>query len=190
MTKGGRKMIFKTVYEKDGKTLVKLSGLADNDEKGTWANCTSAVFTYAKKTYKDGDEVDAEYSVKNGEYNVTRITKKGQGGGGETKPKSNAPTCADCGKELKDSKYEKCYLCNKKNPSKPSSSGGDGRPDYKKGAPYGSCTPEEATRRNKLATLSASCEAVQVMTGQIQNADTLADFILAVQEKLYKKLFG
>ena len=181
-------MIFKTVYERDGKTLVKLSGLADNDEKGTWANCTSAVFNYAKKTYKDGEEVDAEYSVKNGEYNVTRITRKGQGGGGG-ESKNTSPTCADCGKTLKDDKYKKCYPCNKKNPSK-STGTGSGRPDYGKGAPYGSLLPEEATRRNKLATMSSACEAVQAMTGQVQDAGTLADMIIIIQEKIYKKLFG
>ena len=182
-------MIFKTVYEADGKTLVKLSGLTDGDEKGTWANCTEAVYNYAKKTYKDGEEVDAEYSVKNGEYNVTRITRKGQGGKGNGS-KNTSPTCADCGATLKDAKYEKCNTCNKKNPSKKSTGTRSGAPNYAKGAPYGTLLPEEATRRNKLATLSASCEAVQVMTGQIADAETLADIILVVQAKVYKKLFG
>lgn len=184
-------MVFKTVYEADGKTLVKLSGLADNDEKGTWANCTQAVYNYAKKTFKDGNEVDVEYTVKNGEYNVTRITKKGQGNGGGKGTKLDTPyTCEDCGKTLKDGKYKKCYTCNKKNPTKSTGGSGSGKPDYAKGAPYGSLLPVEETRRNKLATLSSACEAIQVMTGQVADADTLADMILAVYDKLYKKLFG
>ncbi len=178
-------MIFKTVYENEGKNLVKLSGLEDNDTKGTWANCTQAVYNYAKKTFKDGEEVEVEYSAKNGEYNVTKITKKGQG----AESKNTSPTCKDCGKVLKDDKYEKCYPCNQKNPSKPSGAR-SGSPDYKAGAPYGSLLSVEATRRNKLATMSSACSAVQVMVGQLQDADAIADMIIVVYDKLYTKLFG
>jgi len=172
-------MIYKTVYKRDNKTLIKLSGLADGDEKGTWASCSIAVYNYAKKTFKDGDEVDAEYSIKDGEYNVTRVTAKGK-----SSVKSDKPICIDCGKELKDSKYEKCYTCNKKNPSKKT------KTTSTKGSSFGNPTDEEATRRNKLATLSSVCEAINVMTGQVGDVDTLGEMIVTLYDKLYKKLFG
>lgn len=113
-------MIFKTAYKKGEKYLVKIVGLNPDDVKGTWATTTSAVYNWAKKTYEDGDEVDAEYNVKNGEYTVTRITKGGEGSK-KTSSKSDEPkekTCADCGKKLKDDKYDKCYTCNQKSPTK------------------------------------------------------------------------
>lgn len=189
-------MIFKVAYKKEKNTLVKIAGLdptteAKDKKDGTWANCPANVYNWALKNYKEGDEVTVEYSANNGQYTVTRITK---GSGKSVKKteakKTSATTCADCGKELKDDKYDKCYTCNKKNPSKPKSSGGNGRPDYKTGAPYGSLLPIEETRRNKLATMSSACEAIHVMTGQVDNADTVADMIIVIYDKLYNKMFG
>lgn len=76
-------MKFKTVHESGGKKLVKIEGLAPDDAKGdkdgTWANCPENVYKWAQSKYKEGDEVDVEYAVKNGEYTVTRITQQGGG---------------------------------------------------------------------------------------------------------------
>ena len=186
-------MIFKIAYKKDNNMLVKIAGLDPVEEKkdkkdGTWAGCSANVYNWAKKTYKEGDEVKVEYSVNNGQYVVTRITKgAGESVQNEVK-KASASTCKDCGKELKDNKYEKCYTCNQKNPSKSPSKSGS--PDYKNGAPYGSLLPVEETRRNKLATMSSACGAIHVMTGQVDNADTVADMIIVIYDKLYKKMFG
>ncbi len=187
-------MIFKIAHKKNNNILVKIAGLDPDTEKkekkdGTWADCSANVYNWAKKTYKEGDEVKVEYSVNNGQYTVTRITK----GAGEsvkteaTQPDKN-PTCKDCGKELKDNRYDTCYTCNQKNPSKSLSKSGS--PDYKKGAPYGSLLPVEETRRNKLATMSSACEAVQTLTGLVDNPTTIADFTIIIYEKLYKKMFG
>jgi len=190
-------VIFKVAYKKEKNTLVKIAGLdpateAKDKKDGTWANCSANVYNWALKSYKEGDEVNVEYSVNNGQYNVTRITKgSGKSERTETPQPDKNPTCADCGKELKDDKYDKCYTCNKKNPSKPKSSGrgGGGKPDYAKGAPYGSLLPVEETRRNKLATMSSACEAIHVMTGQVDNADTIANMIIVIYDKLYNKMF-
>ena len=104
-------MIFKVAYKKDNNTLVKIAGLdptteAKEKKDGTWANCSANVYNWAKKTYKEGDEVNVEYSVNNGQYNVTRITKgSGDSKRIEEKVKTvSAPTCVDCGKELKERK--------------------------------------------------------------------------------------
>ncbi len=186
-------MIFKIVFKKDNNMLVKIAGLdptteAKEKKDGTWAGCSANVYNWAKKTYKEGDEVAVEYSVNNGQYTVTRITK-GAGESVQSEVKNtSAPTCKDCGKELKDNKYEKCYTCNQKNPSKSPSKSGS--PDYKNGAPYGSLLPVEETRRNKLATMSSACEAVQTLTGLVDNPTTIADFTIIIYEKLYKKMFG
>ena len=88
-----------------------------------WATCTPAVKDFAGKTFKEGDGVKVTYNEQTGaqtKYHVTRI-EKGTGAdinsGGST-PDNEKPKCSDCGKELKDAKYEKCYTCNEKNPSK------------------------------------------------------------------------
>ena len=97
--------------------------------KEQWMTCSSAVYNYSKKNIKGrdkngqypGDEVDVQYTENNGQFNCNRVSKKA----GTTSSKqgnSTKPTCADCGKELKDDKYEKCYSCNQKNPTSKSDS--------------------------------------------------------------------
>lgn len=81
-------MIFKVAYKKDDNYLVKIAGLAPDDTKGdkdgTWATCPAKVYNWAKKSYKEGDEVNAEYTQENGQYFVNRITK-GSGSSKQTK---------------------------------------------------------------------------------------------------------
>jgi len=112
-------MIFKHVCTKGNKYLARI----EYDDKGDkWATTTKAVHDWAKKNFNEGDEVDVEYNIKNGQYFVTRISAPGQSSKKSTTPEGEKSkgkyTCEDCGKELKDGKYEKCYTCNKKNPSK------------------------------------------------------------------------
>ncbi len=210
-------MKFKTVYKKKDKILIKFT---HPDKGDIWATTTQAVYNWAKKNFKDGDEIIAEYTTKNGEYFVSRISALGKEGskgipsvneyacedcgaslkdkkykkcytcnksGGKETKKRFTFTCKDCGKELKDDKFKKCYTCNEKNPEPKS---GNGRPDYKNGAPYGSLLPIEETRRNKLATLSSVCEAIGVMTGQVNDVEVLGEHIIVLYKKLYKELFG
>ena len=181
-------MKFKVAFYKNGNYLIKM--VLDNGEE-IWAKTTKEVHDYAKKMFKENEECEYDYEEKNGEYTINRILKKGKGTttkktATKTSSKTSKYTCEDCGASLKDDKYKKCYACNQKT-AKTSSSG---RPDYGKGAPYGSLLPEEQTRRNKLALTSSVCSAIQVMEGQIGDADTLADMIIVVYDKLYKKLFG
>ena len=116
-------------FEKVAGKKIMVKFLELNGEKGIWATCTQAVKDFAGKAFKEGDTVNIQYEeTPNGElkYHVTRIEK---GDGTDTKAgtspdsgKSDTgkPKCKDCGKELKDAKYEKCYTCNEKNPSKKS----------------------------------------------------------------------
>ena len=111
-------MIFKHVCVKGDKYLARIQ----YDDKGDkWATTTKAVHDWAKRSFKEGDTVDVEYNIKNGQYFVTRISAPGQSPKTSSAPVSekstSKPTCSDCGKELKDDKYEKCYTCNKKSPS-------------------------------------------------------------------------
>ncbi len=116
-------MRFLFAYIKDGNELVKI-GMDDGKER--WMTCTKAVYGFAKKVLKGtdkdtgygGDEVNVEHTLENGKYNATRIEKIGGGTANAETRTDGKPKCTDCGKELNDSKYTKCYLCNKKNPAK------------------------------------------------------------------------
>jgi len=172
-------MKYLVAYKNDkGKFLVKLE-FVEGKEK--WATTSEAVVNYAKANFKANEDVDAEYTEKNGSYTVTRITKKGSAPAPvATAPVSEAKTaeykCEDCGATLKDGKYKKCYPCNKKNPApKKESSGGQ----------------RDAVGQSieKQAMMKASAMAVgNAFVGQIGDVDTLADMIIKVYEKLLKKL--
>ena len=148
------------------KTMLKVA--IDGQEK--WATCTTQVLGYAKNTFKGGEEVDIQ-SEASGEVglHITRISKAGQGGGVTNSTVSNTvPTCKDCGKELKDAKYEKCYTCNKKNPAPKSGS-------------YGK-TPEvqESIKRQAIGHMTS--RSLIAMQGQVDPNN-----IVGLIETLYAK---
>lgn len=70
-------MIFKVAYKKGERTSIKV---ADGD-KDIWMGCPNKVYSWCKKAFKEGDEIDVEYTVKDGQYTASRVTKKGQGNG-------------------------------------------------------------------------------------------------------------
>ena len=84
------------------------------DGKKVWCNCSAKVLEFVKKNFKVGDEVTPTFgdTEKDGMKFVTLVKK----GTVENKAtvKSNKPVCEVCGKELKDSRYTKCYECAKK----------------------------------------------------------------------------
>jgi len=183
-------MIFKTAYKKGNKYLVKIVGLEKGNDDGTWATCSEAVYKWAKKNYSDGDEVGVQYSEKNGSFFVSKITSdKAVSKKEEEKEETPEFVCEECGKALKDGKYSKCYECNQKAKKEaPKSSGSNGRPDYTKGAPYGSVLPVEADRRNKLACLSSACDAVQVLQGHVADVEAIGEAVLELYKKFYKEV--
>jgi len=174
-------MLYLVAYINDkGKYLIKI-GLDDGKEK--WASTTEAVYNYAKANFKQKDEVEYDMTEKNGQYHVSRITKKGQKPAPVEEKKTPAPVetakttgykCEDCGKVLKDGKYQKCFECNKKNPA-PAKTGGQ----------------RDAVGQSieKQAMMKASAMAVgSAFVGQVSDADVLAEMIIKVYEKLLKKL--
>jgi hypothetical protein len=125
-------------------------------------------------------------SEKNGQYHVTRVLKLGETAStsaqsASTTSDNGKPKCEDCGKELKDAKYKKCYECNKKNPVKRTS---------------GYECPEKLGDRDavgrsieKQAMMKAAAQAVSTaLQGQLGDADALAGMIITVYEKLLAKL--
>ena len=165
------------------KIMVKV----DIDNVGAvWATCTPAVKDFAGKAFKEGDVVKVTYELKTDaevKYHVTRIEKgtgtdTKTGGGTPDTEKSNAgkPTCKDCGKELKDAKYEKCWDCNKKNPSKSAGKGSYGK------------TPEvqESIKRQAIGHMTS--RTMIALQGHV-DPNNLPDIVRSVY-KLYQELVG
>lgn len=181
-------MKFKVAWQKGDKYLIKM-GFDDGTEK--WADTIEAVYNFAKKNFKpaskkdnyDGEECGFEYTEENGKFNVTRIIKGGKSTKKEgTTAKESSPAttkyaCSDCGKELKDDKYKKCFVCNKKSPSK------GGGQSYSK-------SPKDAEQIKRLSVLKSSCEAMVVLQGQVGDVEVLGEHIEILYDRLLAKVNG
>lgn len=178
-------MKFKLAVVKNKKFLIKMV-LDTGEEK--WGTTSQAVFNFAKANFKEGDDADFVYKVENNQYLIDRINKPGYTPKAyEKKETTSTPVpvaepssehvCEDCGVNLKDGKYKKCYNCNQKKPT-PNYSG-----DYMKPR-----TPEEAERMTRLSILSSVCEAIGIMTGQVGDIGTLWEQIETLYDEAYKKI--
>ena len=202
-------MKFLVAYVNKGKFLVKMEFEVGKEK---WATTSEEIVNYAKANLKANEDVDVEFTENNGQYSVSKLTKKGSAPV-ETKTetsKTGEYKCEDCGKVLKDGKYKKCFDCNKKSPAKPKE---DSKPtEYKctdcgkalKDGKYTKCfpcnkknpAPKKGGDRDvvgqsieKQAMMKASAMAVgSAFVGVIGDAGTLADMIIVVYEKLLKKL--
>ena len=163
-------MVYKHICKKGNKFLAKI----EMEGKDKWFTVTQAVYNYATKNYEEGDEVDVHYTVKNGQYFATKITRPGTSKREETPEEKPEFTCSDCGRELKDGKYDKCYNCNKKNPSKATT-----KSTY---------VPKDTESIKKQAVLKASVHAIQVMTGQINDVEALGEMVLALYDRFLAKI--
>lgn len=180
-------MKYLIAYKNDkGKYLIKI-GLDDGKEK--WATTSEAVYTYAKANFKAKEDVEYEMTDKNGQYNVTKIMKKGQKSVTKTEPvkteseKSSEFKCEVCGKELKDGKYKKCFVCNKKNPTPKTDT------TAKTTTYTGGQRDAVGQSIEKQAMMKASADAVATaMQGQINDIDVLGEMIVKLYEKLLAKL--
>lgn len=174
-------MRFLVAFKKEGKILVKIDFGGEIGEK--WASTSEAVYDYAKSNIKGndknskfpGEEVNVEYTEKDGKYTVSRITKLGQDSGqpSETKTESTSGICADCGATGIDKKYTKCYTCNKKNPVKPKST----KDGYNQDAV------------NRQNANNATSRALIALTGQV-DPNNILELIDSIHAKFLKKITG
>lgn len=102
------------------KVMVRFLELAG--ASGVWATCSQVVKDYAEKNFKSGDAVHVQFE--DGQNNMLHVSKIEPGPGADIKKSadvtsavSGKPSCEDCGKDLQDAKYKKCWACNKKNPT-------------------------------------------------------------------------
>jgi hypothetical protein len=100
--------------QRDNLLMVKV----EIDGTEVWATCQKAVKEFAKKNFKEGDDVEFEYEEKDGKYSITGYIKK-VGGAEPSSDTGDTATetapefaCEVCGKALKDDKYPTCYTCS------------------------------------------------------------------------------
>lgn len=160
--------IFKVAYKKGSKHLLKI----EVEGKDEWMNTTEEVYNYAKEKFEDGDKIGVEYIMKGKLYHAVRVNTDGKNvelqesednttskeSTSEKREENLKPTCIDCGKELKDSKYKKCYTCNQKNPVKSTST---------------TRSPETVASIKMQCAYKAAAQAMVVFTGQIADLDVL-----------------
>ena len=141
--------------------------------KEEWTNTSDKVYGFVKAKFKEGDEIDLQYSQKGGMKFVTRVTPLGSSSNSSSNSEPEF-TCSECGAPLKDDKYDKCYTCNKK--SKNSS---------------GTTSSGKATSTNdsivRQSVLRSAALAAQVVQGQV-DANALGDYVLALYDKFLKKI--
>jgi len=152
-------MIFKVAYKRGNKVLIKVQDPSLNEGNAVWMECSEKVYTWCKNQYKDGDEVDVEYTVKDGQYIATRVTKKGQGS-----KKTGTSS------ETKDT-------TSTKNKSSYNSYG-----EYMKRK-----HPDEGKQIRALSILSSVCNAVQGLAGHI-DPNNIGEVIDTLFDKFDKKL--
>ena len=155
--------------------------LAENGGSPKWYWMSGAVQGFAHKAIKAGDEVTIEGNEEKDNLTIiTKISKAGSGSSGTSLPETtNTGTtgfvCEDCGKALKDGKYKKCFVCNKKTPKKETSGG-----SYSK-------SPEVGEAIMKQSVLKSVCSVMPALIGNVDRND-IGDVIEALYDRLYAKL--
>jgi hypothetical protein len=101
--------------EVKGKILAKKGdNKAFKLDDGNWYNLNDSVIPYLEKMNK-GDEVVITFEKKGVSRYVSKLVNTGaaEAPQEEKKESSTGFACEVCGKELKDNKFKKCFMCNK-----------------------------------------------------------------------------
>ena len=166
-------------------TLKILAKKSDNKAfKGSddnWYNLNDNVITSLEKRSK-GDEVTIEYEKKG----VSRYVSKLAGAGAVEAPKTETTSttgfvCEVCGKELKDGKFKKCFMCNKTGATKKESSAsesGAGVGGKSKGGYYDNPEKTASIQRGNALNAAASVASSQ----QFADPEVAKQFTLLLAE--------
>lgn len=126
-------------------------------ESGKAAKIGNDIYAFSETTrgylskFNEGDEVSVEYTKKGTMKLVTKITKIG----GSEQKQETGYKCEDCGADLKDNKYKKCYTCNQK--PKPQTEKKEEKSNLPKSTYYDN--PEKTAQIQKGNALNAAASA-------------------------------
>ena len=150
------------------------------DGQEGWFNASDSVKPFLAKIEK-GAEVVVTYEKKGVAMIVSKIVSATSASIAE-KPKETVvdnplakspgtPVCEDCGIELKDDKYKKCYRCGKK--------------AYKGKESKSYDNPEKTAQIQRGNALNA---AASVLSGRPEDPDTLGEMTIAIATKFLEWL--
>ena len=98
------------------KIVAKVStGKAFRGSDDNWYNVNEPVIPYLAK-FNKGDEVLVTYTAKGTARYVSKLAKATAQEAPAQEQPAEGPVCEDCGKALKDDRFTKCFVCNKKSP--------------------------------------------------------------------------
>ena len=183
--------IFKIAYKKGKKLLLKIDTQDKSKTSVKWMPTTEAVFNYVKSNFEEDDEIGIEYTKKGPTYHVVRANKEGKNKElgeeavapeAEVEPKVENETktttkekgkfCLECGKKLTNEKYDTCWSCHEKSPSK---------------GKYSQRSPEVQASIKMQVAYKVAAEAILVFTGVIADLDTLKTQLDDLAEHIVKK---
>lgn len=141
-----------------GKIICKKSDNKAFKLGNDWYNLNAPVIPYLEKINK-GDEVVVTFEKKGVARYVSKLVLAKDAPKEEVSAEETGkPKCKACGKELKDDKYEMCYMCNKKGAKpkgeKTSTSSGDG---VRYGSPEDIAGKEVGCALGAAATVASGC---------------------------------
>lgn len=128
--------------------------------KEQWADCSQAVYDFAKKAFKEGQEVTLTAAYENNRYNVSRM--EGGNAGASQTPANNFSSTQT---------------------SKPA---GTSTASGKSYGGYGK-SPEESERITRLSVLSSVCTALGAIPGQVE-VNAIGDVVEELYTRFLNKI--
>ena len=174
--------------EVKGKILAKKGdNKAFKLDDSNWYNLNDNVVPYLEKMSK-GDEVLVTFEKKGVSRYVSKLASaKAEASKTET-PKTESTTgfaCEVCGKELKDGKFKKCFMCNKSGATKKDDTKSEEKKTYNKTS-YDNPEKTAQIQRGNALNAAASVAASQ----QFADPEVAKQFTLLLAEDFLTWLRG
>jgi hypothetical protein len=163
--------------EVKGKILAKKGdNKAFKLDDGNWYNLNDNVIPYLEKMSK-GDEIVVTFEKKGVSRYVSQlVSAKAQEVPKAVTTTSTGFTCEVCGAALKDGKYKKCFMCNKKGATKAETTSEQPKKEYKS---YDN--PEKTAQIQRGNALNAAASAASGTA--FNDPEVAAQFALELAER-------
>jgi len=140
------------------KEMIKVS----SNGQEVWYDCDPKAKGFAKTAFQPGDDVELTTEDRGGKVYVTRVSRPGQA---NYNPNATQQAPAP------------------QTQSQPSTA-----PTVNVRPAYGQKTPEESERISRLSAMSSASNAVQVLTGQINDPAVLGDIVVSLYNKMLAEI--
>lgn len=135
--------------------------------KDVWYNCDKAAKGFASKAFKEGDEVELVIEQRGNDPFVTQVRRPG-GHVPAQQPYNGASQAAPS--------------------TAPQAAPAQAAAPYQAKPAYGQKSPEESEKITRLSVMSSATQAVQVMTGQINDPNVLGDVVVSLYNRMLAEI--